>query len=77
MPSRNPDWLVWQSDNLIGSFEAHEMDFDAGLNWTIGSKQELRVKLQAIGLEGRLRQAYRVDAGGNAVPSATRSRTST
>ena len=66
---RNPDWLVWEVDNLIGSFEAHELNFDAGLNWTIGSKQELRVKLQAIGLEGRLQQAYRVDSGGNAIPS--------
>jgi hypothetical protein len=66
---RNPDWLIWQRDNLIGSFEEHQMNFDAGLNWTIGSKQELRVKLQAIGLKGRLQQAYRVDPGGNAVPS--------
>jgi hypothetical protein len=66
---RTPDWLVWQSDNLIGSFEEQEVHFDAGLNWTVGSKQELRVKLQAIGLKGRLQQAYRDDAGGGAVPS--------
>ena len=65
----NPDWLVWESDNLIGSFEETELHFDAGLNWTIGSKQELRVKLQAIGLKGRLQQAYRVEPGGDAVPS--------
>jgi hypothetical protein len=67
--NRTPDWLVWQVDNLIGSFEGHELSFDAGLNWTIGSKQELRVKLQSIGLKGRLRQAYRVGPGGDAVPS--------
>jgi hypothetical protein len=66
----NPDWLVWEADNLIGSFEEHEMHFDAGLNWTIGSKQELRVKLQAIGLKGRMQQAYRVDPGGDAVPTS-------
>jgi hypothetical protein len=60
---------VWQSDNLIGSYVGRELSFDAGLNWTIGSKQELRVKLQAIGLKGRLRQAYRLEGGG-AVPSA-------
>jgi Domain of unknown function (DUF5916) len=65
----NPDWLIWEADNLIGSFEETELHFDAGLNWTIGSKQELRVKLQAIGLKGRLQQAYRVDPGGNAVPT--------
>jgi len=65
----DPDWLVWQQDNLIGSYEAHQLNFDAGLNWTIGSRQELRVKLQAIGLKGSLRQAYRIDGAGSAVPT--------
>ena len=46
-----------------------KLHFDAGLNWTIGSKQELRVKLQAIGLKGGLQQAYRVGSGGDAVPT--------
>ena len=64
-----PDWLVWQRDNLIGSFEETDLHFDAGINWTIGSKQELRLKLQAIGLKGELNQAYRVDASGGAVPT--------
>jgi hypothetical protein len=66
---RTPDWLVWETGNLIGSYEETELQFDAGLNWTIGSRQELRVKLQAIGLKGELSQAYRVDAAGGAVPS--------
>jgi len=66
----NPSWLVWDSGNLIGSFDEEQLNFDAGLTWNIGSKQELRVKLQAIGLKGRLEQAYRVDAGGSAVPTA-------
>lgn len=67
---RIPDWLVWQRDNLIGSFEERELDFNAGLDWTIGSRQELRVKLQAIALDAKLRQAYRIDPAGNAVASA-------
>jgi len=67
---RTPDWLVWQHDNLIGSFDGRELDFNAGLTWNINSKQELRVKLQAIGLDASLRQAYRVDPSGNAVASA-------
>ena len=65
----NPSWLVWDNANLIGSFDEEQLNFDAGLTWNIGSKQELRVKLQAIGLKGRLEQSYRVDAGGNAVPT--------
>lgn len=64
-----PDWLVWQQDNLIGSFEERMLQFNAGLNWNIGSVQELRVKLQAIGLDAPLRQAYRVDATGEAIAS--------
>jgi hypothetical protein len=64
---RSPDWLVWQRDNLIGGFERRELDFNAGLDWTIGSRQELRVKLQAIALDADLRQAYRVGATGHAL----------
>jgi hypothetical protein len=66
---RRPDWLVWQRDNLIGSFRARELDLNAGLDWTIDSRQELRVKLQAIALDAGLRRAYRVDPMGNAVAS--------
>jgi len=66
---RSPDWLVWQRDNLIGSFGRREFDLNAGLDWTIDSRQELRVKLQAIALDADLQQAYRVGAGGNAIDS--------
>lgn len=66
---RNPDWLVWQRENLIGSFAARELSFDAGFNWIVSNRQELRVKLQAIGLSAQLRQAYRVNPGGDAIPT--------
>ena len=66
---RSPDWLVWQRDNLIGSFQRRELDINAGLDWTIDSRQELRVKLQAIALDADRRQAYRVGALGQAVAS--------
>jgi hypothetical protein len=64
-----PDWLVWQRENLIGSFDGREWHFDAGLNWNIGSKQELRVKLQTLAIDAQLRQGYRVDVTGNAIAS--------
>lgn len=67
---RTPDWLVWQRDNLIGSFNGREIDLNAGLTWNISNKQELRVKLQSIALDAKLRQGYRVDGAGNAVASA-------
>jgi hypothetical protein len=66
---RTPDWLVWQRDNLIGSFDALETNLNAGINWTITNRQELRLRLQAIALNADVRQGYRVDAGGTALPT--------
>ena len=63
----SPDWLIWQHDNLIGSFDGHSILLDAGLNWNIGNRQELRVKLQALGLDARLLGAYRVNGDMRAV----------
>jgi hypothetical protein len=65
--SRNPDWLVWQRENLLGSFDRRTSEISAGFNWTVTNRQELRLKLQAIGLAANLRQAYRVDATGEAL----------
>jgi hypothetical protein len=62
-----PDWLVWQHDNLIGRFDERTLQLDAGFDWAIDPRQELRVKLQAIGLDARLRGAYRVGANGRAI----------
>jgi hypothetical protein len=62
-----PGWLVWQHDNLVGSFDSHQILLDAGVNWNIGNRQELRIKLQALGLDARLLQAYRVNADRRAV----------
>jgi hypothetical protein len=64
---QRPDWLVWQRENLIGSFEGRELDVNAGVDWSIDNRQELRVKLQAIALDAALRQGWRVDALGHAV----------
>jgi opacity protein-like surface antigen len=67
--TRSRDWLVWQRDNLIGSFERRNAELSAGFNWTLTNRQELRLKLQAIGLSANLRQAYRIDARGDAIES--------
>ncbi|HJR74219.1 MAG TPA: DUF5916 domain-containing protein [Luteimonas sp.] len=64
-----PDWLLWSHDNLIGSFRGREWHINAGMNWNIDEKQELRVKLQSLAIDAQLRQAYRVDGAGNAIPS--------
>jgi hypothetical protein len=63
----NPGWLIWQHDNLIGGFDGHSILLDAGVTWNIGNRQELRVRLQALGLDARVRQAYRVEPNRRAV----------
>ncbi|MBS7455576.1 DUF5916 domain-containing protein [Coralloluteibacterium stylophorae] len=65
-----PSWLVWQRDTLIGEYDAREAHIDAGFTWLLGRRQELRLKLQAIALEGELRQAYRIAPDGEALASA-------
>jgi hypothetical protein len=62
-----PNWMVWQHDNLLGTFDERAGQLDAGINWTIGDKQELRVKLQALGLDAPLRQAWRAAPDGSPV----------
>ena len=64
-----PDWLVWQRDNLIGSFDKREASINAGINWIITGRQELRLRLQAIALNARSRQGYRIDGAGHAIAS--------
>lgn len=64
-----PDWLVWQFDNLIGSFRGREWHLNAGVNWNISARQELRVKMQALALDADNHDAYRVADNGRAVAS--------
>jgi hypothetical protein len=65
-----PDWLVWNREqNLLGSFDGREVHLNAGVDWVVSNKQELRVKLQAIALDARMRETYVVGAGGDAIVS--------
>ena len=66
---RTPDWLLWQENNLLGSFDSGSLQINAAFSWIIASNQELRVKLQAIGLDARMEQAWRVAADGTPVRS--------
>lgn len=61
---RTPQWVLWRGGNLFGTFDERATQVDAGVNWNIGTKQELRVKMQALGLDARLRQAWRADVDG-------------
>lgn len=65
-----PDWLLWRGGNQLGSFRADTARIGANLQWQLGSRQELRVKLETIALDARLRQAWRVAPDGEPVASA-------
>jgi hypothetical protein len=65
-----PDWLVWQHDNLVGRYDQRTLELDSGFEWSIDGRQELRLKLQAIGLDARLRGGYLVAANGRAAASS-------
>lgn len=60
----SPDWLLWRGSNLLGTFDADLVFFDAGMTWLIDSRQDLRVRLEAIGVEARAEQAWRVQPDG-------------
>jgi hypothetical protein len=63
----DPDWLLWQGGNLLGSFRADQLQLNGGMQWQISSKQELRVILQTIALDARVFQAWRVAPDGTPV----------
>ncbi len=65
----NRDWLLWQHDNLLGTFRSNQLQLNGGVQWTINAKQELRVKLETIALDAHLRQAWRVAPDGTPVAS--------
>ena len=66
---RTRQWVLWRGGNLLGSFDERLLQFDAGVNWNISNRQELRVKLQALGLDAKAKQAWRVAGDGTPIPS--------
>jgi hypothetical protein len=62
-------WLLWQDGREFGRFRAHQAEIYSNLNWFLGERQELRLKLQAIGIDAAARQALRLDADGRLVDS--------
>ena len=72
----NPDWLLWRPDedpatrdNRLGTFRSDMLFLNAGMTWLVDSKQELRMRLEAIGLDARtapgLPRSPDGDAGGS------------
>lgn len=58
--SHNPDWLLWRGDNQLATYRSNLAYLGAGVTWLIDSKQELRLRLEALGLDADALQAWRV-----------------
>ncbi len=64
-----PDWLLWQENQgVLATFESKQLNLFAGMQWLIGSNQELRIKLETIALDAKAKQAYTVGASAHAIP---------
>ena len=63
------EFLVWQEDNLVSGFQMNRYDLSASLNWNIGTRHELRVKLEALGLDADNPRPWRIAADGRAQAS--------
>jgi hypothetical protein len=65
LPYYFDDWLLWEGDNLFGSYRGKRLDYDLRVDWIPAPRHELRVKWQWIGIDAEPRTAYRTDAAGN------------
>ncbi|HEY0662570.1 MAG TPA: DUF5916 domain-containing protein [Lysobacter sp.] len=72
--SHNPDWLLWapyddpaKPDNRLATYRSNMVFLNAGSVWLIDNKQELRVRLEAIGLDAKAEQAWLVAPDGTPV----------
>ncbi len=63
----SPNWLIWTAGPQVATYRRHELDSSLNLNWYPTSKQELRFKLQWIGLGAEALQAYDLAPDGTPV----------
>lgn len=67
--THNPDWLLWREENLLGTYRQNLIALSGGSIWLIDQRQQLRVRLEAIGLDGSPQTAWRVGNDGRTIRS--------
>lgn len=69
----NNDWLLWRPNRAgqaqLATFDMRTLSLNAGAIWLIDDRQELRVRLEAIGLDAKALQTWRLDPRGRPSPS--------
>jgi hypothetical protein len=63
------DWLIWQHDNLLASFERRRAILQSDLNWFPAARHELRVKLQWLAIDAHNPQPLRIATSGQLIES--------
>lgn len=63
------DWLIWQHDTLLASFERRRAILQSDLNWFPAAHHELRVKLQWLAIDAHNPQPLRIGPSGELVES--------
>ena len=63
------DWLIWQHDNLLASFQRRRAILQSDLNWFPANRHELRVKLQWLAIDAHSPQPFRIGTSGNLIES--------
>jgi len=60
---RSPDWLLWTGGNTVGSYRQRQFYAGLGADTFFGSRHELRLRLQWVGLGAAGRSSYAVTGG--------------
>ncbi|HEY7638589.1 MAG TPA: DUF5916 domain-containing protein [Steroidobacteraceae bacterium] len=63
------DWLIWEQDNLLASFERRRAILQSDLNWFPASHHELRVKLQWLAIDAHDPHPFRIGPSGELIES--------
>ena len=63
-------WLLWTSGAKLASYRRHELHLGLNTSWYASPRQELRMKIQWLGLGAEAHQAFDVAADGTALPIA-------
>lgn len=68
-----PGRLLWRADATgtprLATYRMDQLAANAGATWLIDARQELRVRLEAIGLNADAKQSYLLAADGTPVPT--------
>jgi hypothetical protein len=63
------DWLIWERDTLLASFERRRAILQSDLNWFPAARHELRVKLQWLAIDAHNPQPLRIGPSGELIES--------